>query len=74
MIFFIFCFEQLSEIQTSKFFFVCREIEFKQFNKCSGLFLVGMQIEINIYLKKIGIADVKKCLDINLISLDVRFA
>jgi len=33
-----------------------------------------MQIEINIYLKKIGIADVKKCLDINLISLDVRFA
>ena len=40
-------FEQLSEIQTSKFFFDCRDSEFRQLSKLSGLLYVGIQIDIN---------------------------
>ena len=41
-------FEQLSDIHTSKFLFVCRDNEFKQSNKLSGLLYVGIHIDISI--------------------------
>ena len=48
--FFIFFFEQLSDMQTSKsFLFFCFANEFKQFKRLSGLLYVGIQIDSSIY-------------------------
>ena len=44
----MFFLEQLSDMHTSKFLFVCRDNEFKQFNKLSGLLYVGIHMDINI--------------------------
>ena len=44
--------EQLSEMHTSKIFYLFEApSEFKQFSKLLGLLKVGMQTEINTYLK-----------------------